>query len=104
MIARHTRHLAPAGHTWRAGPAGTGTSHPPSVPVVGLGDLVVAAHFDALIPGQRPRHVGRQSGHRLGEDVAEVLGGLSMGYVQQLQEPGRAFDQCSDGRPSVSTT
>jgi hypothetical protein len=47
------------------------------------GDLGVQRHLAALIPGQGPAQLRRQVFHRVDDGVADGVGGVPAGKIQQ---------------------
>ena len=62
------------------------------------GDLGVQRHLAALVPGQRPAQLRRQVLHRVDDGVADGVGGVPAGQVQQDRVPARPLDQGPDRR------
>jgi hypothetical protein len=65
----------------------------------GFGDLGVHGQLLALVPGQRSAQLGWKPSERGDQRVADCLGGVPSGQVQQHREPGVAIDQGADRRP-----
>jgi hypothetical protein len=63
-----------------------------------LGEVLVARHSRALIPGEGPAQMGREDAHRCFQPVAQVLRSAVARQVHEEDELRGPFNQRANGR------